>query len=146
MDSNDTRTLLPVLGPLLTNPTALAVLGIGAAGWAILKWLSEDKEDRTEPAASNGSEPSIEPLRIGPGTVEDPLVEGYEAAEGALEPEGSPGGGQPLGETLKTVGEPLQPPSREDDDADKNELIRQAMSELGKRSAAARARKRFETV
>lgn len=146
MDSNTGKSLLPGLAPLLANPTTLTVLGIGAAGWVILKWLFEDDEDDSEPTPPNGSEPSLEPLEAGLSTVENPLGVRDAPPLRAVEPGGGPEVGQPLEEAPDTLGEPLATLGREEGDMDKSELIRQAMSELGKRSAAARARRKQDAL
>lgn len=140
MNFNTVRSLFPGLAPLLASPATLTALGIGAAGWVILKWLSEDEDEGDDPAGFNGSEPSLEPLEAGQSTADN--LSGVRDAppHGTIDPRGSQEVENPLEDTPETVGETAQPlPSG---DRDKSKLIRQAMSELGKRSAAARARKK----
>tara|TARA_R110000824_G_scaffold199432_3_gene383375 strand:+ start:204 stop:638 length:435 start_codon:yes stop_codon:yes gene_type:complete len=142
MNSNITKTVLGGLLPFITNPATLAIIGIGAVGLTVYDILTDKKEDKgngSEPR-NNGSEPLIEPLSDNlaevAGTVLPTLETDCSIAISAVhstdkEP-------LPAVDTDRQEGE-LETPNTE---AEKKELIRRAMSELGKRSAAVRAKKK----
>lgn len=130
---------------LISNPAILAVVGIGAVVLTVMEMFSEDDDEQDDGsgAVPHGSIPFPEPFKstglIVPATVVEPFetavatveqtvhssVEDWQAAEG-------PGNGSTDQQQNDIVSE----------EAAKKELIRQAMSELGKRSAAARAKKK----
>lgn len=118
----DAVTVASVLWPLLTNPiTIIAMAGIGG-GVLISKLLFGDDK----PSASGS-----EPLKTVPEPLDEPYVEPLQTVEETVQP---------------TVNEPFEDepeeveiePSEEDI---KREMLRQTMSELGKRSGAARRAK-----
>lgn len=143
MSINTAKTILGGLLPFAANPIVLAVVGAGAAAWVVTS-LFDEKEEQSEEdnqtgTVPNGYEPLSEPLKQAystvPATVNEPLV-----TVGAT-----------VIETDETTGEePLTTNDyREDHDisseldalseeAEKKEIIRKVMSELGKRSGAAR--------
>jgi hypothetical protein len=102
------------------NPTTAAVLAVGAIGYGLFKLLRDDDESEGLVEA-NGSEPQNEPLPKVDSTVEPRRAITDDNKE----------------EVSKTSNE-LEP------EVERRELIRQAMSELGKRSAAARAKKKAD--
>jgi len=147
MSINAAKTILGGLLPFAANPVVLTVIGIGAATWAVSS-LFDDKEEQSEEdnqagTVPNGDEPLSEPhnqaYSTAPSTVNKPLgtVEATvnETVETtAQEPFTADG----YGDSNDNSG---KPDLISDEDA-KKEMIRQAMSELGKRSAAARAQKK----
>lgn len=142
MNANITKTVLGGLLPFITNPATLAIIGIGAVGLTVYDILTDQKDDKgdgSEPQ-NNGYEPLIEPLDDGlaavAGTVPKPLKTDRSTAPATVH---STGKG-----SFPTVGIDRQEEEVETatPEAEKKELIRQAMSELGKRSAAARAKKK----
>lgn len=145
MNANITKTVLGSLLPFITNPATLAIIGIGAVGLTLYEILTEKKGGQgngSEPQ-NNGSELLIEPIADGSAaaaaTVPKPMkitiptvaTTPLSTVEVPLETDIANDGGYST-EQDDTVGP----------DFSKKELIRQAMSELGKRSAAARANKR----
>ena len=141
MSATLTKTILGGLLPLLANPVALAVVGVGAVALTIYSMLPDDDVDKDNGSNTvpNGCEPLPERLDYAPSTVPVTVGEPLETVaptvsstdEEALEKNITNVGGQP-----KDPGEAVSP------EISKKELIRQAMSELGKRSAAARANKK----
>ncbi len=146
MNANTGRTVLGSLLPILGNPAALAAIGIGAAGWVIYSLITEDEEENSDNTSknglSNGSEPFDEPYEAIYETVTDTVPERLNAVVSTVP-----------ATICSTVDEPLQkrPGSNEtqapspndyDEEQAKKEMIRQTMSELGKRSAAARAKRK----
>lgn len=115
---------LGLLLPAILNP-ATAVIGIGFG----LLWLLRDDEDETtvDPEPIKRAQPVVrtvvEPLPAVELIAAAPLAEPLET--GTV--------------TVETVSEPTPTAISE---VDQSEMIRKAMSELGKRSAAARAMKR----
>jgi hypothetical protein len=141
------KALLGGLLPFISNPVVLAVVGIGAVGLTIYEILS-DKEDAPDNGLKvdcDGSEPFIKPLdneaiavaatAIEPlKTVDTTVVETVDTA--VEEP-------NPIGPSVDNNAASYLNETICEDDL-KKEMIRQAMSELGKRSAAARAKSKFE--
>ena len=133
--------LLTAALPFISNPVVLAVVGIGALGFILFN-KEEDQGNGTE-TAPNGLEPLDEPYDDDHSTVGATVIEPFKTVETTVE-----------GTVHSTVVEPYdtkepdgsyyeQHQTEADNDvATKKEMIRQAMSELGKRSAAARAKKR----
>ena len=143
MNANTGKTIFGTLLPLVTNPTALAAIGIGAAGWAIYSLFTEpDKSENNErEAVANGSEPLKQPLAPPAATVDMTVPERLETVNPAVpatvdatddepHPNGCHGHENKAGESAELRGEQA-----------KKEMIRRIMSELGKRSAAARTRR-----
>ncbi len=148
MNANTAKALFGGLLPFITNPVTLAIIGIGAVGITVYGMLSDDKEDKDEEdnqsdTVPDGYEPSQEPLKQAysavPYTVDEPsetveatVIETVETT--AEEPFIPDGYGESHDVTFK--------PDTLSEEAAKKEMIRLAMSELGKRSAAARAQKK----
>ncbi len=116
--------------PFLFNPATLGLVALGAIGWGICNLLREDEEGGCD-------EPS--------GTVQKsptkPQVAKVEATRTSQD--GSQATAQL--ETAFKASDEAEAPSTFDesaDDAERSQIIRQAMSELGKRSAAARAKRK----
>ena len=135
------KKVLAVALTCISNPFVLAAVGIGAIGMMLFN--KEEDQNNSSEAVSDGSEPFLEPLNAEVLTVPATVIEPFETAETTVE------------ETVDlTVEEPFEfekfddgdTPSQQDEAISeedlKKEVIRQAMSELGKRSAAARAKKR----
>lgn len=120
MSVNVEKVGLGMLIPTLLNPTTAAVLAIGAIGNAVFNFLSDDDESESVVEASS-TVPQIEPLPTVASTVELQCVSIDENKD----------------EILATSHQP-------EPEADHREVIRLAMSELGKRGAAARAKKKAD--
>ena len=110
---------LALLVPAVLNPATAAAVGVGLLGVGLLWLLRDDKEDATVDAV---------PLN-GPETTLLTVVETLPAVETLPDVEGP----ETDGVVPATISE-----------ADQKEMIRNAMSALGKRSAAARAKKKAE--
>jgi len=123
------KALLAAVLPFITNPVVLAVVGIGAIGLII----SGDEEEKANGAETvpDGSEPYDEPLNAKISTVPDAVYPDWGTVERTVE------------ETVQTAVLTTNEPKT--DEELKKEMIRQTMSELGKRSAAARAKKKNDT-
>ena len=143
MNSNITKTVLGGLLPFITNPATLAIIGIGAVGLTVYDILADKKVTETngsEPQ-NNGSEPLIGPFVDGSAavarTVSEPLKSDDPTAPATAYSTGK--------EPFPAVGIDRQEDEVEtgNPEDEKKELIRQAMSELGKRSAAARAKNKL---
>lgn len=147
MNANTAKALFGGLLPFITNPATLAIIGIGAVGITVYGMLSDEKEDKDEEDSQsdnvpNGSEPCQQPLNrtylAVPATVNEQLetveatvIETVETkAEEPFIPDGY-GGDHDSSDELDASSE----------EATKKEVIRQAMSELGKRSGEARRKK-----
>ena len=150
MNADTTKTVLGGLLPLAFNPVVLTAIGIGGAVWAI-STLFNDEDD-----AKNGSSPQKnrpkpfnEPSNINRSTVQrtvERLQSPEETASNAektrLERDltNDPGNAaiddmttSDGDETILSVNAPAN-----DGETEKKEMIRKAMSELGKLSGAAR--------
>lgn len=155
MSINTAKTILGGLLPFAANPVVLTVIGVGAATWAIASLFDdEEKETKGSEPQVNRSKSQEQPLkrdeRTAQTTVHEPLETVEVTANPAVEPsvqEASDNGGEPHPsfETMHND-DHLQDTNANaiphDEEVAKKELIRLAMSELGKRSAAARAKKR----
>ena len=121
---------LGLLLPVVLNPATAAVVGIGLG---LLWLLRDDEEEATVEAVPN----KLTQLAV--RTVEKPLpaVEQSEV-QPVYEPSND------AMETVETAPETLETPPAAISKPDQSEMIRKAMSELGKRSAAARAKKKAE--
>ena len=124
---NTNTTGLALLLPAALNPAVAAAIGIGLVGFGIYRLLGYDDEDRE-------SEALLEPSQTIASTVEDLVPDGSHSVR-TLCSEQSPQ-------------DDTQNADLDEQDVDvadlKQAMIREAMSELGKRSAAARARKKAE--
>lgn len=142
MNANITKTVLGGLLPFITNPATLAIIGIGAVGLTVYEILTDKKDGQgngSEPQ-NNGSEPLIEPFSHGSaavaGTVPLPLKTDRSTALTTVRSTDEKLFVAEVADSRSHGAEVINP------EAEKKELIRQAMSELGKRSAAARAKKK----
>lgn len=123
MTAHMNNAKLGLILPAILNPAVAAALGIGIVAVGLYRLLPDDAEDATvEEVRSNDPEMAIPIARQSVPTVDMNEVQRVVA---------------PSNEPLQTV--PVAT-----DEADQSEMIRKAMSELGKRSAAARARKKAE--
>lgn len=130
---------------LISNPAVLAVVGIGAVVLTVMEALSGDDEeqDNGSEAAPNGSVTLTEPLEGAELTVPATVAEPCETVEATADPAvHSTVEDQYVAEALDDGNTDMQQGQTASEEAAKKELIRQAMSELGKRSAAARARRK----
>ena len=143
------KSILGGLAPLASNPVTLTVIGVGAAAWAIANIFDEDKkdDDNGSNAPPSRNEPFNQPLNGNRLTVQSARPEPFnlDKIDGG-EPFESPETGiqnskheQPHHELEHNNTTLLV-----DEEAAKKEMIRKTMSELGKRSGAAR-RKKAET-
>lgn len=161
MNANTTKTIIGTLLPFASNPVVLTVLGVGAAAWAIASLFDDDTE--TEGNGSNTaqsrSEPSKQPFKRNSSTVQstvrEPLTETKIAvAADDIEPLSPVISIEAKDETTLMTSLPTvtaealpQEPKQSseihlEDEEEQKELIRKAMSELGKRSAAARSQRK----
>jgi len=139
------KALLGGLLPFITNPVVLAVAGAGAVALTVYEMLSDKDEvqENGSEAVTDGSTPLIEPWDDEVLAVEPTVIDPLETVELAA------------GETVNPIVEKPHPTTDSDcsdtnpdedkptkDEVATKEMIRQAMSELGKRSAAARAKKK----
>jgi len=123
MTTHMNNAKLGLLLPAILNPAVAAALGIGIVAVGLYRLLPDDDEDATvEDVPSHGSKAALPAVRQPVPTV------GINEAQQVAVPSN----------------EPLQTVPVATDEADQSEMIRKAMSELGKRSAAARARKKAE--
>jgi hypothetical protein len=135
------NVLLGGLLPFISSPVALAV----AVGLVIYNMLpdEEDDQDNGSDAVPDGPAPSHEPLGIDVLTVVETALEPQETVETTV--------AETVGSTVQNSNS--RRPTDEgnaasnlvetiNDEDLKKEMIRQAMSELGKCSAAARAKRR----
>ncbi len=123
-------TKLGLLLPAVLNPATAAIVGIAAIAVGLYRMLPDDGEEATVDAvAANGPEGAVP-------TVETPL-EAVEEGEVAQVSE-------LLSEAPSTAPVALKTDETPTSDLEQSEVIRKAMSELGKRSAAARAKKKAE--
>ncbi|WP_424177149.1 hypothetical protein [Yoonia sp. TsM2_T14_4] len=121
---------LGMLLPAILNPATAAIVGIAAMAVGLYRMLPDDEKDATVGAvSSNGSKQPI------------PTVE---ARLPAVELDDVQRGCQLSGDGLGTVPVVHATVSTKPSDDDESAMIRKAMSELGKRSAVARAKKKAE--
>lgn len=145
MSSNITKTVLGGLLPFITNPATLAIIGISAVGLTVYDILTEKKDDQSNGSDTENSdfEPLIEPFTDGSATVSATVHKPLETAYSTVSATVCSTDKEPfLTEVLDGSGDASDQHEAISPDTSKKELIRQAMSELGKRSAAARARKK----
>jgi hypothetical protein len=122
--------------PFLTNPATLAVVGIGLIGYKLSQSLSEKAKGDDSQTVPSGSEPLYEPYGL---SGSDGWEDAQETVQGTV---------APYVRQLECHTEDdweqaaVQNAEAPDPDDLKKEIIRQAMSELGKRSGAARRRKK----
>lgn len=138
---NGTRTGLGVMAPALLNPGTATIIAVGLVGYGLIKLLSEDEEDEGHEDANGSVEPQERNSTVGTveATVDMPLGNHLEQPPVVTD--------APLQTLQEAVAERFDTAQEEtklpqESDAARQEMIRQYMSELGKRSAAARAKKR----
>lgn len=143
MNSNITKTVLGGLLPFITNPATLAIIGIGAVGLTVYDILTDKKGGQgngSEPQIS-GSEPLIEPFSECSAAVTGTVPERLKPADPTAHSTAHSTDEKPFtaedGDCRSEDAEIIIPESA------KKEMIRQAMSELGRRSAAARLAKKL---
>lgn len=143
------KALLGVVLPFISNPVVLAAVGIGAVSYTVYELLSNKKEeqDNGSEAVADGSVPFDEPLNKpldGEGvTVPDTVNEPFDTARPTVDETVNPAvEEQHVSSFWGDLNDEPQHDKADSEEASKKEMIRQAMSELGKRSAAARAKKR----
>ena len=154
MSINTAKTILGGLLPFASNPVVLTVIGVGAATWAIASLFDdEDKETSGSGPQKNRSMPQGQPFKGDERTVHSTVQERLETVETTVNPtveltvQQASNNSYKMLPSLETM--PTDDYSKEtqtdairhDEEAAKKELIRQAMSELGKRSGAARRQK-----
>ena len=123
MTTHMNNAKLGLLLPAILNPAVAAALGIGIVAVGLYRLLPDgDEEETVEDVSSDGPEKAVLDARQPVPTADINEVQRVEVASK----------------------EPLQTVPAATDEADESEIIRKAMSELGKRSAAARAKKKVE--
>lgn len=135
MNSHLPRAGAPALFPALLSPGTATVLAIGLVGLGLFKLLSDDEEAEAQPS-SNRSRAQQTQLaavdkttvaRLAPDLASDPVRKDPRQA---------------VAEELPETPAETSLGRKAACDAEQQETIRRYMSELGKRSAAARARKK----
>jgi hypothetical protein len=129
----------------ISNPAVLAAVGVGALILTVMEALSgdDDEQDNASEAAPNDSVTLTEPLEGVEFTVPATVVEPFETVEVTVEPTAhSSVEDRDIAEALDDGNNDMEQSETVSAEAVKKEMIRQAMSELGKRSAAARAKKK----
>lgn len=161
MNANTTKTIIGTLLPFASNPIVLAVLGAGAAAWAIASLFDNDNEDEDNGSntAQSRSEPSNQPFKRNRSTVQSTVREPFRTPETIVATEDS----EPLVQAIPTEEVEASAHLHKDnsaildngqaftvevtyidDEAVKKEMIRKTMSELGKRSGAARRKAKID--
>ena len=155
MNANTTKTIIGTLLPFASNPVVLTIIGVGAAAWAIASIFDNDNEDEcnSSNAAEDRSEPSKQPLNRNRSTVQSTVHEPFKSAERpiAVEDNAMLATALSINETDNSADYVEESPvilnndhttnikaTLIDDEAAQKEMIRKTMSELGKRSGAAR--------
>jgi hypothetical protein len=134
---------------LISNPAVLTVVGIGAVALTILEMFSDEEDDQNDgsEAVPHGSTPFAEPLKSEDLAVPATVIEPYETVElTAEEAVFSREEGLFVPESVDDFASDPQLDETVSEEVAKKEMIRQAMSELGKRSAAARAKKKVDEL
>jgi hypothetical protein len=131
------NVLLGGLLPFISTPVALAV----AVGLVIYNMLpdEEDEQNNGSEAVPDGPAPSDDPMNINLLTVAEP----QETVEAAVAE--TVGSTVQVSNSIRPTDESNAASHRDETISEeelKKEMIRQTMSELGKRSAAARAKRR----
>jgi len=121
---------LGLILPAVLNPATAAVLGIGLIAVGLYRMLPDDDEDaNASTVPSNGPQPAVL-------TVKAQLPEIDQSDVVPLR--------QPSNDAQTTAETDPKTAPASTSEADQRETIRMAMSELGKRSAAARAKKKAQ--
>lgn len=117
--------------PFLLNPATVGVVAIGAVGWGLYTLLRDEGDEEDSENAGMGI---ANPNKISPA----PKINTVEAKPEELQVSSQPA--EPAESCLDAAGhsEAFEGANA----VDQKEIVRQAMSELGKRSAAARARRK----
>jgi len=139
------KALLGVVLPFISNPVVLAAVGIGAVGYTVYDLLSNknEEQDNGSDAVTDGSEPFDEPLDAEASTATETIYLDWGTVEAtAEETDKSSVEESYISRAFGSLDDAPQQDNAVSDEAFKKEMIRQAMSELGKRSAAARAKKK----
>ncbi|NRB19009.1 MAG: hypothetical protein HRU33_15950 [Rhodobacteraceae bacterium] len=116
--------------PLLLNPATLGFVALGAVGWGIYNLLRDDEDDGCD---------------VPSNTVQKLPAKTRVAKAGATQPSQVSAQAAVQLEAPVKVSDEAEARLKSDetaDDAERSLIIRQAMSELGKRSAAARAKRK----
>ena len=121
MTTHMNNAKLGLLLPAILNPAVAAALGIGIVAVGLYRLLPDDDEG---------------------ATVEDVPSDGPKAAVPVAKLTVPTAGVNEMQQVDVPSSEPLQTVPVATDEADQSEMIRKAMSELGKRSAAARRRRK----
>ncbi|NIZ60677.1 hypothetical protein DL239_06775 [Sedimentitalea sp. CY04] len=116
--------------PFLLNPATVGVVAIGALGWGLFKLFGDEDEEATE----DGTPISQEPQKSKEPFMAD--------AAGAVKEEVQKDTGAEAFSETSTDDEGKTDTQESADEEEQQEIVRQAMSALGKRSAAARARRK----
>lgn len=142
------KALLGVVLPFISNPVVLAAVGIGAVGYTVYELFSnkEEAQDNGSEAVLDGSIPFGEPLNKpldGEGlTAHSTVNEPLETVEATVDETVNPSVEEPhISSFWGDLSDEPQQDKPDSEEAYKKEMIRQAMSELGKRSAAARKKR-----
>ena len=121
---------LSLILPAVLNPATAALVGIGLIAVGLYRMLPDDEEDASVGVLPvNGSKQAAE-------TVKTRLS--------AVQPCQTQISDEPAAEARETANANIAIASATISDSDQGEIIRKAMSELGKRSAAARAKKKAD--
>lgn len=121
---------LGLILPAVLNPATAAVLGIGLIAVGLYRMLPDDDEGATASALpSNGPQPVA--------TTAKPQLPAVDKSD-VVRPR------QPSNDEKTTVDVDFELALASPPEADQRETIRKAMSALGKRSAAARAKKKAQ--
>lgn len=115
--------------PFLLNPATVGLVAIGAVGWGLCQLLGDDEEVSEDVGpTSDVPQKSTEPFETDAGIAVQEAV-CVDAGTEAFSDTCSDNEGETASKECN-------------DEAKQREIVRQAMSELGKRSAAARARRK----
>lgn len=139
MSINTAKTILGGVLPFAANPIVLAVIGAGAAAWAVSTLFNDNEEQSEEDnqpgTVPDGYEPLSEPLNQTYSTVPAIVSEQLETVQATAETTAANPFVTDGNEDSLDISDDLE---QRKEEVVKKELIRQAMSELGKRSAIAR--------
>jgi len=139
------KALLGGLLPLLTNPGTMIIAAAGIVGITVYGFLTDkEKKENGSEAVEGGSEPYLGPLDNEDFSVEATVIEPLETVDWTVEETVTSAVDEPNVTVVGGGGCSDVAPQEETVSVEdrKKEMIRQAMSELGKRSAAARANKK----
>jgi len=121
---------LGLILPAVLNPATAALLGIGLIVVGLYRMLPDDDEDaNASTVPSNGPQPAVLTVK-----AQLPAVDKSDVVPLR----------QPSNDAQTTADTALETAPASTPEANQSETIRKAMSELGKRSAAARAKKKAQ--